>query len=388
MPPEADRHPSRPGAREVKVGVLLLAAVVALAVGIFLLGERQNLFESTNRYFIRFQDVSGLNAGNPVQLAGVNVGSVAEVVLPEDIEHRYLTVWVQVSERYAERIRSDSTARIKTLGLLGDKYIEISSGSPEFPRIPPRGEISTAPATDVDQLLASGEDVVDNVVAISHSLRNILDRLERGEGILGELTMETETGERARASLLATLDSVEGIAAKIESGDGTLGRLINDRSLAASLEESAARFDRVLERFESGEGALPALLSDPATREQVRQTLDNLDTASRELAALAADLRDGEGLLPTLVNDPEYGREVAAELREMIHNLNLISEKLNEGDGTAARLINDPQVYEAINDVLVGIEESRLLRWLIRNRQKAGIEKRYEERQEKPQEEP
>jgi hypothetical protein len=52
---------------------------------------------------------------------------------------------------------------------------------------------------------------------------------------------------------------------------------------------------------------------------------------------------------------------------------------VSRGDGTAAKLINDPQIYDAVNDVIIGINESRILRWLIRNRQKKGIEKRYED---------
>ena len=70
------------------------------------------------------------------------------------------------------------------------------------------------------------------------------------------------------------------------------------------------------------------------------------------------------------------------ELRGLLERLNATVAKITEGDGTVARLIEDPQVYEALNDVIVGIDESKLLRWLIRNRQKAGIRKRYDEEQQ------
>jgi hypothetical protein len=82
------------------------------------------------------------------------------------------------------------------------------------------------------------------------------------------------------------------------------------------------------------------------------------------------------------VKDEEYGRQVAEQVREFVQRLNEISQKVSEGEGSASKLINDPQVYEAVNDILVGVNESRLLRWLIRNRQKKGIEKRYEETKE------
>jgi len=70
----------------------------------------------------------------------------------------------------------------------------------------------------------------------------------------------------------------------------------------------------------------------------------------------------------------------------LLAQLNEATAKLNQGDGTAARLLNDPSVYEAIGDILVGINESRMLRWLLRNRQQAGIRERYREAQDDPSE--
>ena len=57
---------------------------------------------------------------------------------------------------------------------------------------------------------------------------------------------------------------------------------------------------------------------------------------------------------------------------------------MNRGEGTAGKLINDPSVYESVNDILIGINESKLLRWLIRNRQQSGIQKRYDTESSKP----
>ena len=65
--------------------------------------------------------------------------------------------------------------------------------------------------------------------------------------------------------------------------------------------------------------------------------------------------------------------------------LNEIVGKVNKGEGTAGKLITDPGLYESVNDILIGINESKLLRWLIRNRQQAGIEKRYDEQVKAPE---
>ncbi|MGH9380288.1 MAG: MlaD family protein [Thermoanaerobaculia bacterium] len=364
--------------REVKVGLLLLAALVVAAVGLFLVGSKDHLFALKNRYLVRLESAAGLNEGNPVQLNGVNVGRVESISLPEAVAEENLTIWLQVERRYADRIRSDSRARIKTLGLLGDKYVEITSGSPDAEVIASGGEIPAAPATDVDKLLASGEDVVANIVSLSHSLNNILGRLERGEGLLGLLISEGEATERTRGSLVETLESVERISGQIESGKGTLGRLIYDDTLAQRMSAAVDRFDRVATQMTEGEGLLPSLLNDAAIRDRTLSLIEQLDSVSARLDTISGQLAGGDGLLPRLLNDEVYGRQVSAELESLIHNLNVVSSRLERGDGTLGQLINDPQAVEALNDLLVGVNESRLLRWLIRNRQKKGIEKRYD----------
>lgn len=393
-----------PRGSEFKVGLLILAALGVLAVGIFLIGDRNNLFARKNEYYIEFDSVSGLKPGSPVQLDGVEVGAVKRVVLPQDPKREHIQVWIRVDSQYEERIRGPqgprtgpgtdpgtgsvrpatnappaSVARIKTLGLLGDKFIEVSSGSTQYPTIPEDGMIPAAEPTNVDALISSGEDVMDNVVEISHSLSTILNRMERGEGLLGELTTDSPSGRRLKESLIGTSETLERIATKVETGDGPLPRLLNDREMADRLVSSLDRFETLLASAQSGPGLLPGLLNDPSMRVQAQETLTSLNQVARELHAFTADLDTSDALLPRLVKDEEYGREVTGQVRKIVDNLSTVSERLTNGPGTVPKLINDPQIYDAVNDVIIGINESKLLRWLIRNRQKAGIEKRYKD---------
>ncbi|MCP4202929.1 MAG: MCE family protein [bacterium] len=365
--------------REVKVGALVVVALAALAAGIFLVGERNNLFALKNGYFVHFKDVGGLAAGNPVQLSGVTVGRVERVVLPKAVDEKLLTVWISLDRDYADRIREDSVARIKTLGLLGDKYIEISSGSPESRIVAVDGEIKAAAPTDVDRLLTSGEDAVDNVVAISYSLRSILDRVEAGEGLLGELLIASETGERAKESVVDTLSNFEIISGRLARGQGTIGQLLADDKLAARLEGSMSRLETVLDQVETGEGTLAALIGDPEMKSEVIETLGSLRSAAEGADRIVTEFHDNEGLLQRFLSDETFANDVTRDLKELIENLNVVSEKLEKGEGALGQIINDPHLYQAMDDIVVGINESRLLRWLIRNRQKAGIEKRFDD---------
>lgn len=379
----------------VRVGLVILAAFTLLGIGIFLIGEKNNLFSRKNRYYIEFNSVSGVRPGNPVQLNGVDVGTVDRVVLPQNPSEEHIQVWISVDAQYGDRIRGpvdpliastsgagapgSSQARIKTLGLLGDKYIDLSTGAPELPAIPNEGEIPAAQPTNVDALLASGEDVMSNVVEISASLSTILGRMERGEGLLGELTTDSESGRRLRSSIVGTTEALERIANTIESGQGPLGRLLNDKAMADQLAGSLDRFEALLTQAQSGPGLAPALLNDPTMKTSFQDTLAQLNQVAKDLHGLTTDLETKDGLLPRLVYDEEYGRQVTGEVQAIVDRLSDASRKLSEGKGTASMLLNDPQIYEAVNDVIIGVNESRILRWLIRNRQKKGIERRYKD---------
>lgn len=369
----------------IRVGLLVLGALAAFLVGIFLIGEQNNLFRPMNDYLVRFGNVSGLQSGNPVQLNGVDVGRVSEIVLSELPSENRLEVRIEVDRRYARRIRKDSTARIQTLGLLGDKYIAISSGSEEAVLVPNRGEINAAPATNVDKLIASGEDAVENFVSISASLTRILERMDQGNSVLGLLMAPLPDDRRDRDvfdSLYSILDSVDRIALALDEGRGPLARLLLDEEMGSSLQRSMTRFENLMTAAESGDGLVPSLLHDTELRDSVARTVQNLEQSSAEIQQFVERFESGDGLVRRLVEDEEYAERVLGQLESAVGRLDKLSAEITEGDGTVARLLADPEVYDALNDVIVGVNESRMLRWLIRNRQKAGIEKRYDEARE------
>ncbi len=364
-----------------KVGLTVLGALIVLAGFILAIGDQSFLFRASNTYRIMFPTAAGLAEDNPVQLNGVTVGKVDRILLSERPESELLEVRISVERRYANRLRRDSLARIKTLGLLGDKYVEITSGSPGAVLLNPGEEIPAALPTDVDDLIASGADVVDYVVSTAQSLSTILARMERGEGLLGELVAERED-KRITDTVIRTLESVERLTNQVEAGDGLLGRLLTDEEMGDQLASSLDHIEETLTLLREGDGLAPALLHDAELKTRFESTMADTEVAAADLRAIAADLRDADGLLPRLLNDEELSESLTTEVEQLLKRLNSTLEQVSEGDGTAAKLINDPAIYEALDDLVVGINESKLLRWLVRNRQKAGIKKRYKDAQD------
>ena len=379
--------------KNVRVGLLVSAALFILMVFVFFIGSEQKIFARKNEYEVRLENVTGLAEGNPVKMSGVTIGVIRDIKLPFDPKQKQVEILLMVDRKFSERVRGDSRVRLKKLGLLtGDSYIEVTPGTPRFPALEPGSIIPAQRQADVEALLSSGEDLVDNFVQISYSLKNVLQRIDRGEGLLGEITTAPETKQRLTDTLLTTLNKTNAALTHMESGKGVVGKLLYDDAfgdqLTASLGSAAQSLQTITANvqrgFETNQGVVPALINDPEAKARVYEVVANLRLTSANLAAFTSSMQKGEGLVPRLLNDKAYGDQALNEFTLLVQQLNAAVTKINSGEGTAGRLIADPTLYESVNDILIGINESKLLRWLIRNRQQAGIERRVNEAQKVP----
>ncbi|HEY3122592.1 MAG TPA: MlaD family protein, partial [Thermoanaerobaculia bacterium] len=369
--------------KRFRVGIVVLTALFAVMIGIFMVGQRAHLFVKKFPYETRFDSASGLVAGNPVRLNGVTVGNVLEVILSPDPADRTVRVVYDVDRRAAPRLRKGTRAAIKTIGLLGDKYIELEGGTAEEPVVEIGGTIPPAPGAGIEKLLEGGGDLIADLSGIARSLKNILARTEQGKGFLGALTTDSEESVRLGSNLTATLTSLNSILRKVDAGQGLVGKLLIDQkygketgdSLQAAIRSVENVFGKIEEGLRSKDGVLAALLSDPEGKKKVYTLLDNLTTAAGSLGSAVGQLEKGNGTLAILLRDEKFGKEFTQNLRSFSKSLDSIGRKLDSGQGTAGKLINDPAIFDAANHLVIGIDESRLLRWLIRNRQRAGIKK-------------
>ncbi len=368
-----------------RVGVIVFASLLLFVVMVVIVGGKTGFFIARSSYYALFSNSQGLMGGNQVRLAGVTVGAVQEVEVPKQ-PGQDLTVRFDIERRYRHLVRTDSRVEIKTIGLLGDKYLEITPGSPDKPLLEPGSEMAAIRGSELDKILAGSGDLVDNVTAVAKSLKTILGRVEKGEGFVGELTSATPQGKELSRSLRQTIASTNALLEDVRAGKGLVGRLVADGALAdrftADLESSTASLRKILGAVEkgagAGEGLVPALLGDPEGKKKFFAMVESLRAAADGLAGFSNELSAGDGLLPKLVHDEAFARELTKDLSRISGSLANVAEKLDRGDGTAGKLINDPSVSEAIDDILVGVDESKPLKWLVRNRQRSGIQVRYE----------
>src|SRR6185436_11393821 len=134
--------------RTLRLGIFVVAMLVILAAGIFMIGRRDFMFSSTYRLKADFQNVVGLGGGAPVRVGGIHQGTVRTILLPKQPDGK-VTVVMDLESSTRNIIKKDSLAAIKTEGLLGSKYVEISFGTNEAERVNNGDTLATEPPLDI-----------------------------------------------------------------------------------------------------------------------------------------------------------------------------------------------------------------------------------------------
>ncbi|MCD4748843.1 MAG: MlaD family protein [Thermoanaerobaculales bacterium] len=376
--------------RNFRVGLLTIAALALVALTIMMVGNRRQIFLRHTQYRTSFRNVTGLERGAPVKLNGVTVGEVQIIELPAEAEEQRIRVRFTVDARYTERIRQDSKASIRSMGLLGDRYLEVTSGAHQSERILEGGLVPGHDPAELSEFVSTGEDLLDNLTAISVSLKNILQRVEAGQGILGELTTEPEAGGKLTESLSSTISTLGTILARVERGEGLLGRLVREDSSTTTMLDELVATSRSVHRIttqaaidiERHDTAYAALLRDPEGRRRIEESIDAMHKAASAIAAVAEEMASGEGTLPRLMQDKEFADDFLEDLYGLVNSLRSTAEKLDRGDGTAGAFINDTQLYQDLEDVVRGVKNSKVVSWFIRNKREKGEDLRLEEEAE------
>ncbi len=245
-------------ANNLFVGSLVTVGFIAFLFIIFSVGGKTGIFSSTYRLFVKFKDVKGLYAGSEVSLSGLRIGVVKNILVSNDSKE--LVVELSISKRFQNQIRADSIARIKTQGVLGDKYIEITMGSIEQPIIDNNSFLKTS---EIEDWLSRGSELVKelgkkfseegdvtqilkNLNILTKNLATITTDIRMKKGILSDLIYG---GSGPKIS--ATIVDINEIFKKINSGTGTLGALINDPTVYEDLKYlfGGARRNSVLKYF-------------------------------------------------------------------------------------------------------------------------------------------
>lgn len=234
----------------VKVGIFVFAGVFLAMVIIFMLGSEKQLFKRQYTLTCFFKDISGLRVGAQVQLAGLNVGMVESIAFSPELGEKKVEIRLSLNKEFQERIRKDSTAEISTQGLLGDKFVTVSLGSPDQPILEDGDLLASQERPSLYSIVEKGGAIMENLSTAAKSVSKVLQEVQEGQGLLHSLIYESKEKPLAAdfAAMAGELKTasreLRQILQKINKGEGTLGAFLADPSLYYDIRRLFARVER------------------------------------------------------------------------------------------------------------------------------------------------
>jgi phospholipid/cholesterol/gamma-HCH transport system substrate-binding protein len=287
--------------REIRIGIFLAGALLILAVIIFIVGDLAEAFRKPG-YVLNVQIGSalGLEKRSDVKMAGIRIGYVKDIVL----EQRRARVIMNVYPQF--KVPKGSKATLASLGLLGERFMEIvPGGDPGY--FAPGESLEGLPTVSFDQIGTLFLTVGDEIKQLSASLKDVLGKDKEG-GVKQTL--------RNLSSLTAELNSF------LSENKGGLGDTV--RNASKTFEELSLR---------------------------LREVSENINKAVSEYGALAGENREG------VKRNMQKVEELLEEIGKAVKSLNESLEKVRKSEGSLGKLINDPALYDQVQGAVADVRK-------------------------------
>jgi phospholipid/cholesterol/gamma-HCH transport system substrate-binding protein len=347
--------------KDVKVGAFVLAGLTAMGAVIFLIGDERQLFRSKATYSTEFEDVQGLRRGSPVRMGGVDIGTVVSVDYANAANDKNIHVRMSISVDDSRRIRKDSVATIEGKGLLGDKMIVVTVGTPGQAQLPEGAEIPSRPAEDMSKLMG-------RLSNISGQVEKVVNNLERATTSLSDEKFQGDI-RNSTASLARILDSVD-------RGDGYVAKLLHDpteaqrlsqvmnnlQQTSAELTRATQNVNQILARVNTG----PGFAHEVVYGEDGAKTIAKVGVVADELGTALKGIREGNGLARSVIYGDDTSQAMMSNLNQASADFRQVVSDMRAGKGTLGALLVDPSVYEDLKLMLGNVERNRALRALVR----------------------
>jgi len=325
---------------QLRVGITVLAALITLAVLIFLMTGTTGLFTKKLLVKAYVDNASGLRVGAPVRLEGVDIGNVAKIRVVEHPPNPAIPVEIgmKITTKYKESMSKQCTLALTTAGVLGETFVDLDCRGARGAGLENGDVLATHPTPQFQDVVRAGQSTLDNVNVLVKQLSEIVNYIQSGQGSIGKIIYDTQLYDRANA----TVSQLQQLATELNSTNGTIGKLVNSDDLYNRINASLNNVDQIIDQVNNGKGTVGKFLKDPAL-------YDNANKMVASANQLVADINSGKGTLGKLAKD----EAMAKKIDSTVTHLDNITGRLDAGEGTAGKLLKDPALYNNTNDLLV-----------------------------------
>ncbi|MEA3369495.1 MAG: MlaD family protein [Candidatus Ratteibacteria bacterium] len=259
---------------EFKVGIFVLIGLTILAAMILFVRDFR-LFEKGYHFKVVFNYTGGLDKGAPVRVAGVEVGRVDKIIL---VNKKTTKVQLKVWVKEEVQIYQDAEVFINTMGLLGEKYIEITPGTAEAPLLKAGEVIVGKDPVRFEKALKMGEEMMEKLDGIASCLNSIVVETNAKESIKEILENAHKSSEKLNLLLGRLNDMAE------ENREGMKVTVANFKEVSTSLRSEMGKFSQsltslrnILGKIEGGEGTIGKLVTSEELYDELHAFIKDIE---------------------------------------------------------------------------------------------------------------
>lgn len=276
-----------------KLGIFIFLGSTLLVILIFLLGNKDQLFASTFTVKAYFKNTEGLRNGASVRFGGIDVGAVKEIKILTDTTGR-VEVAMRIKDEIKHFIKKDSRASIETEGLVGNKVVMLTMGSPNSDEVADGGAILSKEPLSFSDIIEETQGIMAYTKDMTKNLAEIVYKVNQGEGTIGKILNDDELysaaanlTKSADRSLVSITDEMKDVVSLFDE----LGKGVQD--VVANVNTVVSRIDTVLVGVSEGKGLLGSLVSDKGKEgKTLNQILDNLVLVTEDAKTSASRLAE------------------------------------------------------------------------------------------------
>lgn len=257
-------------------GSFTFITTLILCFFILILGKKNSFFESKIDLHVFTTSAEGLKVGAKVQLNGIMIGIIDQITITQ---YNQVKINFKIAKKHRQWIHKKSVVRVKTEGVLGDKYVEIESGHNQEV-IDPQGELIFESGTSFAQITNKTDSFIDNGNDVLTTLKKTLVALnQKIENFKIEKTLANV--EETSIYLKNTFKNLEDFSNKT-----------NDSFF--KVDSSLNRIDNILQRVENGPGTLHSFIYDKSVYEDLQSLLGGASRSKKLQYFIRESIRQSE----------------------------------------------------------------------------------------------
>ncbi|OQA69635.1 MAG: hypothetical protein B6D44_02625 [Ignavibacteriales bacterium UTCHB2] len=302
-------------ADNLKVGFTVFVGIVILLIFTVLIGTNDFVFSKTYNLYIKLDNTAGLVNGAPVTLGGFKIGEIEAIEFVTVNSKAEIRIKLKVKSEYKDQIRMDSKARITSIGILGDKFVDIKIGSPDEKVIPDNSFIEEEQVLSIDNISKNIEPGIENFNKALENIKDITETIAKGEGTVGKLINNSNTIDR----LNLILNKIDVTLTSLQNENGSLNKLLTDDELYNNLTASINELKLFGKNLNDGKGSLGKLLTDDSLYNNINSSADHLNM-------ILQSARQDSTIINGLLND----KSLYMNLSELIIDMNKLINDIKE----------------------------------------------------------